>query len=337
MSQPRGIQYKQSDESITVGIPSYNRGEVLCRTLSQIMPHLSPVVREVIVADQCPAHSSEVTAHLRELEENPRLTRLVLTKSGVTYARNAILAHATGSIVVFLDDDVILPADFFENYHSAFVRTGAQVIQGQVIQLYNVADFSLSAEILCSHGMPQYGEVSKPMTDLGFIIGANHAVRREHALAIGGYDGHMSCGASKNEEADFVVRAAQAPGDVYYAAECWLIHYSAPSGGQRTPIRPIRDEWKKSYTDLLWCFRHGRRLGNPGKLFWKAIRRGPLRKDNIGRFWRQPWAWMSFVFAAVRAFRYHSEILGISSDGTPLRFHYSHRLHPCSGKPSSSC
>jgi glycosyltransferase involved in cell wall biosynthesis len=256
------------------------------------------------------------------LEDDDHLIRIVLSRPGVTYARNAILARATGDIVVFLDDDVVLPNDFFDVYHAAFVQTGAQVIQGQVVQLYGLTDFSLSAEALRPCGTPQYGSESGTMTDLGFIIGANHAVRRERALAIGGYDGHMSCGASKNEEADFVVRAAQAPGDVYYAAECWLIHYSAPSGGQRAPLRPIRDEWKKSYTDLLWCFRHGRLLGNPGKLFWKAIRRGPLRKDNIRRFWRQPWAWISFFFAAIRALRHTHEILGIAPSGVPRQFRY---------------
>lgn len=323
MTQATAEHSARSDNSITVGIPSYNRGEVLCRTLEQILPRLSPVVREVIVADQCPAHPLAVETRLSELARHPRLTRLVLSRPGVTYARNAILARATGDIVVFLDDDVILPDLFFDAYHDAFKLTRAQVIQGQVIQLYNIADFSLPAEILRASGIPQYGEVSQPMTDLSFIIGANHAVRRPWALSIGGYDGHMSCGASKNEEADFVVRAAQTPGDIYYSADCWLIHYSARSGGQRTPIHPVRDEWKKSYTDLLWCFRHGRRLGNPCALFWKAVRRGPLRKENVLRFWRQPWAWLSFTFAAIRAFHLRNEVLGISADGSLQKFHYS--------------
>lgn len=322
MNQATAESLERDDHSITVGIPSYHRGEVLCRTLSQILPRLGSSVREVIVADQCPTHPLAVKTRLSELARHPRLIRLVLSTPGVTYARNAILARATGDIVVFLDDDVILPARFFEAYHDVFKQTRAKVIQGQVVQLYNLADFSLPAEILRTNGTPQYGEVSKPMTDLGFIIGANHAVRRKWALAIGGYDGHMSCGASKNEEADFVVRLACEPGDVYYAADCWLIHYSAPSGGQRTPIRPVLDEWKKSYTDLLWCFRHGRCLGNQGALFWKAVRRGPIRKENVQRFWRQPWAWLSFAFAAFRAFLHRHEILGIAPDGSPRKFRY---------------
>ena len=326
MSPTIGDSPDSSDNSITVGIPSYNRGEILCRTLSQILPHLSPVVREVIVADQCPSHFREVMVRLQELQTCPRLRYLTLERSGLPIARNAILAAAKTEFLVFLDDDVILPHGFFESYLKTFIETGAQIIQGQVIQLYNLDEFDKPAELLRPRGSPQFGTVSMWMKDLSFFIGANHAIRRSRALQVGGYDEQMGCGVAKNEEADFINRATQSSTDVYYESNCWLVHYSAPTGGVRQRPSPLSGEWKKSYTDLLWCFRHGRRLGNPGKLFWKALRRGPLRKDNIRRFWRQPWAWIAFAFAVLRAFQQRHEIMGIAPDGSPRKLRYPDRI-----------
>ncbi len=320
-----------TDSSITVGIPSYNRGEVLCRTLSQILPRLSSVVREVIVADQCPVHPPDIVKRLETFSAHPKIRYLLLSRPGLTVARNAILASAQTELLVFLDDDVIIPDGFFDAYQRAFLKTGAQVIQGQVIQIYGLKVFDEPAEALRQRGIAQFRNESACMKSLDFFIGANHAVRRSRALEMGGYDEHMSCGAAKNEEADFIIRASHSIGDIFYAADCWLIHYSSPSGGVRPPPFCMRDEWKKSYTDLLWCFRHGRRLGNQGALFWKAVRRGPLRRGNVLHFWHQPWAWLSFAFAALRAFLHRHEILGISPDGSSCKLHYSPR--PCPYQP----
>lgn len=323
MTPVNEADFATSDNSIAVGIPSYNRGEILCRTLSQILPRLGPVVREVIVADQCPSHPPEVRRRLWELMDNPRLRYLTPERPGLPIARNAILANANTEFLVFLDDDVILPDGFFETYLRTFRETGAQIIQGQVVQLGNLDEFDQPAELLRQRGCPQFDAVSRWMVDLRFFIGANHAVRRSRALQVGGYDERMGTGCAKNEEADFINRAVRSPHEVYYAADCWLVHYSAPTGGVRQRPCDLRGEWKKSYTDLLWCFRHGCRLGDPGALFWKAVRRGPLRKENIFRFWRQPWAWMSFALAAFRAFRFRHDILGIAPDGSRRHFPYS--------------
>ena len=110
---------------------------------------------------------------------------------------------------------------------------------------------------------------------------------------------------------------------MWYEANCWLIHYSAPGGGARTPLRPLRDEWKWSYNDLIWLIRHGKASRTFGWSLWRAIRRGPLHKRNIARFWRQPWAWGAFAYTFCRALRNSRFVAGIDHSGKPLRIKWN--------------
>lgn len=305
--------------TISVGVPTFQRGEILCKTLENLLPRLGHSAIEIIVADQFPDYPVEIQTRLKGILANPAVKYLTLNRAGLTIARNAILAAARGDIVAFLDDDVIVPSNLFDNYAKAFEQTGADVVLGQVYQMSFLEITSAAAEELRGKATARFLNESK-WTEFPHGTGCNHAVRRLRALAQGGYDEQiLGCAGAKNEEGDFLMRLKSSGGRMWYEASCWLIHYSAPGGGARTPLRPWRDEWKWSYNDLIWLIRHGKASQTFGWSLWRAIRRGPLHKRNITCFWRQPWAWGAFAYTFCQAFRDSRFVAGVDPNGAPVR------------------
>ena len=307
--------------SITVGIPTYQRGEILCQTLGPLLARIDESVLEIIVADQLPDHAPAVADRLADLRKDPRLRYLPLDRAGTTIARNRILAAAAGDIVVFLDDDVAVSAGMFLRYAEVFAGTGADAVLGQVFQSSHDHMAAVLAGTDCPVGSPRYSKDGCWVAVPHYVMGCNHAVLRKAALAIGGYDERFVA-AAKNEEGDFFMRLAAAGGKVWYAPECWLVHFSAPSGGARQLLRPLADEWKRSYNDLLWLVRHGRTSHTFGVSLWRALRRGPLHKRNVLRIWRQPWAWHAFFTALGRALLGRGVVVGLTPDGRPGSFEW---------------
>ena len=302
--------------SITVGIPTYQRGEVLCQTLGPLLARIDETVLEIIVADQLPDHAPTVAARLADLRTDPRLRYLPLDSAGTTIARNRILAAAKGDIVVFLDDDVAVSAGMFRRYGEVFAGTSADAVLGQVFQSSHDHMAGVLADTDRPVGSPRYSGEGRWVDVPHYVMGCNHAVLRNAALAVGGYDERFVA-AAKNEEGDFFMRLSAAGGQVWYAPECWLVHFSAPSGGARQRLRSRADEWKRSYNDLLWLVRHGRTSRTFGVSLWRALRRGPLHKRNVVRIWRQPWAWHAFFVALGRALLGRNVVVGLTPDGGP--------------------
>ena len=310
--------------SITVGIPTYQRGEILCQTLGPLLARIDESVLEIIVADQLPDHAPAVADRLADLRRDPRLRYLPLDRAGTTIARNRILAAATGDVVVFLDDDVAVSAGLFRRYADVFAGTGAEAVLGQVFQSSHDRMAAVLADTDQPVGAPRYSGAGRWVDVPHYVMGCNHAVLRKAALDVGGYDERFVA-AAKNEEGDFFMRLSAAGGQVWYAPECWLIHFSAPSGGARQRLRPLADEWKRSYNDLLWLVRHGRASHTFGVSLWRALRRGPLHKRNVVRFWRQPWAWYAFFLALGRALLGANVVVGATPGGCPGSFEWKKR------------
>lgn len=304
--------------TITIGIPSFQRGDVLCQTLGPLLARSDETVVEIIVADQVPNHAPAVAAQLADFRAQPRLRYLALDRAGTTIARNRILAEAKGDVVVFLDDDVAVSDGMFRRYAETFARTGADAVLGQVYQATVLQMAAALAETIRPVGSPRYAGAGRWVDVPHYIMGCNHAVLRKSALEIGGYDERFVA-AAKNEEGDFFMRLATAGGRVWYAPECWLVHFSAPTGGARQSLHATADEWKRSYNDLLWLVRHGTASRTFGLSLWRALRRGPFHKRNVVRVWRQPWAWGSFFYAAGRAALGAAVVVGVDRAGKACR------------------
>jgi glycosyltransferase involved in cell wall biosynthesis len=110
---------------ISVLVPTYQREDLLCRALADILAQRHPSF-ETIVLDQTPQHRPETRAFLAEV--GPRIRHVPLERPGLMAALNAGLRLARGAIVWLTDDDVrIEDATLLERHEAvhADARVGA--------------------------------------------------------------------------------------------------------------------------------------------------------------------------------------------------------------------
>lgn len=96
--------------TVSVVIPTYNRCESLCKTLSSLAAQTVPAHQfEVIVVDD---GSSDDTRRIAELRLPYPLTLIGQENQGAAAARNRGAGYARGEVLIFLDDDITVSPGF---------------------------------------------------------------------------------------------------------------------------------------------------------------------------------------------------------------------------------
>lgn len=106
---------------VTVAICTRNRSRALERTLRSLAAIALPpsLSWEVIVVDN---GSEDATAQvIASLLDALPLRAVVERNTGLSHARNAAVTEARGDYILWLDDDVLVDADWLSAYHDAFL------------------------------------------------------------------------------------------------------------------------------------------------------------------------------------------------------------------------
>jgi GT2 family glycosyltransferase len=129
---------------------------------------------------------------------------------GLSGARNTGVAHATGDVVAFLDDDAAAEEDWAERLLAAYSDAGVLGVGGGVLPEWRASRPAWFPDeflwvVGCSYrGLPLHrAEVRNP-------IGANMSFRREVFESAGGFEvgiGRLGADAAGCEETEFAIRA----------------------------------------------------------------------------------------------------------------------------------
>lgn len=92
------------DLSVSVIIPTFNRANVLGRTIKSVLQQSLPAKEIIIVDDGSDDHTQQVVAALQRSAVVP-ISILYQKNSGVSAARNSGIRHANGEWIAFLDSD----------------------------------------------------------------------------------------------------------------------------------------------------------------------------------------------------------------------------------------
>ena len=118
------------DVRVSIVIATCNRPDDLRRCLTALASERHSRAVEVVVIDNRPGPSSPTRSVVAEFAgivfvEEPR--------PGLSYARNAGFAAATGEILIAIDDDVIVPEGWLERLVAPFHRPEVAVVTGNVL------------------------------------------------------------------------------------------------------------------------------------------------------------------------------------------------------------
>ena len=203
--------------SITVIVCTRDRPDSLARLLDSLVTLDYPDM-DVVVVDN--AHRTTATVELVSAIADPRIRYVAEPRAGLSCARNTGARHATGRILAFTDDDVVVDAQWLRRLALAFTRAPRV---GCVTGLVLTAELETPAQYHFD-GKVNWGSNFRPeLFDLGenrrddpvfpygagqFGTGANFATTREALAAVGGFDEALGAGtpARGGEDLDFFAR-----------------------------------------------------------------------------------------------------------------------------------
>lgn len=204
---------------ISIIIATRDRSSLLRDTLDAIARQDDPGVEvEVLIVDNASADdTSQVVAEAATRMRWP-LRYLHEARSGKSHALNSALAHVSGTILVFTDDDVLPAAGWLAAYADALAATGADYAVGRILPLWEAPPPAwMSAALHGVLAVPD-GGTARVMIGRGehegiMPLGANMAVRRHVVDRIGGWDtnlGKLQGTLRTGEDHEFALRMMSA-------------------------------------------------------------------------------------------------------------------------------
>ena len=114
---------------VSIVIPTCGRADDLRRCLAALGARTSARRIEILIVDNRPGQGT--TADV--VREYPRVRMIAEPKPGLSYARNAGFAAATGDILIAIDDDVTVPPGWLERLVAPFARPEVACVTGHVL------------------------------------------------------------------------------------------------------------------------------------------------------------------------------------------------------------
>ncbi|HMD03617.1 MAG TPA: glycosyltransferase [Candidatus Baltobacteraceae bacterium] len=156
---------------LSVIIATRDRATMLNRALASIAAQRFAPVFEVVVADN---GSSDLTPEvIASWSDQLPLQSVFVKEPNRAKARNAAIARARGGVVIFIDDDVVVPEGFLAAHSLAHDGIAPAVVSGPII---NVSDVD-------ARPLPSAAHYSR-----AFLCTCNASVPRSELVASGGFD-----------------------------------------------------------------------------------------------------------------------------------------------------
>ncbi|MBI2472107.1 MAG: glycosyltransferase family 2 protein [Planctomycetes bacterium] len=216
-------------------IPTYNRGKLLCNTLTSLIGQL-PADVEIVVVDQ----SNEVCTELMEIVKNhsTQIHYYKIFTKGLPRARNFGLKRAIGEIIIFCDDDVIPSHHFIENHLQNYKEQDVGGVGGRILprekrhHYFSDSGNKVTGKIRRWDAYLTDNFEATTKAYIEHVQGCNMSFRREAAGKAGGFDERFG-GSAHLEETDLCMRIRKAGYKIVFDPKAELIHLKETKGGCR--------------------------------------------------------------------------------------------------------
>jgi len=268
---------------ITVAIPTYQREQVLLDTLDYLLA-LTPRAAEILVLDQSEQHEPTTGHRLGELNDGGHIRWLRLCTPSIPQAMNRALLEAKQAIVIYMDDDIRPEPDLLVAHCIAHAEYVDVLIAGRVIQPWEEGhDFSADETFHFACTKSFWIEE---------FMGGNFSVRRDTALALGGFDENFVRVAYRFE-AEFAHRFRASGRCIRFEPSACLHHLKVSAGGTRTygeHLTTVKPD------HAVGAYYYALRTRNGGRWLREFLVR-PLRAVATRHHLRHPW-WIPVTLLA---------------------------------------
>jgi GT2 family glycosyltransferase len=217
--------------TVAPGTPSYSVIVATRDRGSKIVPLLDSIMAsddanfELVVVDQS---IDDATEHaMAPYRDDPRLTVIRSTSTGLSRARNIAIAHSTAPLLAITDDDCIVPPEWLRTI-TAPLRDDPQV--GVVfcsVKPVPVDEPGFTPYVIftANRKLTAVGHAWKAGRS-GLCLGAGMAVRRTTFDELGGFDGMLGAGARFGalEDNDFSWRGLLKGWATYHTCDVTVVH-----------------------------------------------------------------------------------------------------------------
>jgi GT2 family glycosyltransferase len=270
---------------ITVVISTRDRAEMLRVSLAAVL-EVDYEDFEVVVVDNAPSTSDtrDVVAECTDT----RVRYLLEPAAGLSQARNTGLLAATGSIVAYVDDDVVMDRNYLRALADAYARDSDVVCVTGLVpsgELRTPTQLYFDERVTWGRNLrARVFRMSEPQKDLplfpfsigAFGTGASVSVRRDAVLALGGFDAALGVGTKTGggEDADIFVR-------VLYSGAALAIEPSAIVWHRHRSDEPALRTQSVGYGIGLGAF--AMKLLTEPRMVAGVLRRTPRALMHLGR------------------------------------------------------
>jgi GT2 family glycosyltransferase len=221
-------------ESLSLVIATYNRARLLDECLSAVRRQPFSDGDEILVADNASTDGTASVVAAHQVAGGPRVRYLHVAQPGKSFALQAAVASARGSLLAFLDDDVLVDDGWLAAIRAAMADPQVVLAGGPVLPRWerpaprwlaigNGPFNRLAAPIALLHYGDRPGELG-PRT----LLGANMVIRRDALEAIGGFATHLGKLRGtllSGEDADLCARVADRGWSTRYAPDAIVRHW----------------------------------------------------------------------------------------------------------------
>jgi glycosyltransferase involved in cell wall biosynthesis/peptidoglycan/xylan/chitin deacetylase (PgdA/CDA1 family)/SAM-dependent methyltransferase len=270
-----------SRPDISVIIPTHNRPASLLRLLHALQDGSFPASRfeVVVIADGCTDDTAVVVRtvpwpfSLQVLEQNPG--------RGAGPARNLGVSHASGDLLVFVDDDIEPLPTFLAEHHRTHAEAGVPAVAIGPALPVRTPDSNLDTIEAWAWWEDQLASIGRPGHRFRFteIFSGDLSIPADLFRSVGGFDVSFPC----REDFELGIRLIRAGARVLFAAGAGGLHHEL-----RDYRRLIRRKRAEGEADVRLARLHPEvwselRISSPEAPIWNPL--GILRRAALVAPW----------------------------------------------------
>lgn len=223
--------------TLSVVVPTYNRPQEILTVVRCLAEHAPPST-EIVIIDQSANGNPELDSLLMEVSTRRKIRYLRQRQPNASRARNTGVAHCSGDVILFLDDDTTFDAALLRQHLAAHGKGNVAIVGGRILWPGENPDTPKPLRISTREARNQIEAPvcyhSTPVTQALHLITCNMSVRRDWFVRSGGFNERLPGG---GEDLEFVARVRRMRGRILYEPRAWLYHHNAPSGGIRINLQ----------------------------------------------------------------------------------------------------